>query len=78
VIVSRSTKEWMEGMTKLHVLYTNAAGTVRRFGSDQSGATAIEYAMIAAGVGAFIAATVHGLGSTLKTTFYDKIQGAFP
>jgi pilus assembly protein Flp/PilA len=49
-----------------------------RFGNDESGATAIEYAMIAAGVGAFIAATVMNLGSTLKTTFYDKLSGMFP
>lgn len=49
-----------------------------RFRNDESGATAIEYAMIAAGVGAFIAATVMNLGSTLKTTFYDKLSGMFP
>lgn len=67
----------MEGMTKLHVFYTKATGEMRRFGSDQSGTTAVEYALIAAGVGAFIAATVHGLGSTLKTAFYDKIGSAF-
>ena len=29
-----------------------------RFRADESGATAIEYAMIASGVGAFLAATV--------------------
>jgi Flp pilus assembly pilin Flp len=41
--------------------------------ADNSGATAIEYALVAAGVGAAIAATVFGFGSELKTTFYDKI-----
>jgi Flp pilus assembly pilin Flp len=41
--------------------------------ADDRGATAIEYALIAAGVGAAIAATVFGFGSELKTTFYDKI-----
>ena len=47
---------------------------LRRFlVADNSGATAIEYALIAAGVGAAIAATVFGFGSELKTTFYDKI-----
>ena len=44
-----------------------------RFLADEQGATAIEYAVIAAGVGATIAATVFGFGSSLKTTFYDKI-----
>ena len=50
----------------------------RRFRDDESGATAIEYAMIAAGVGAFIAATVLGMGSQLKTTFYDKLASILP
>jgi pilus assembly protein Flp/PilA len=44
-----------------------------RFAADERGATAIEYALIAAGVGATIAATVFSFGSELKTTFYDKI-----
>ena len=46
---------------------------VRRFHADQSGATAIEYALIAAGIGATIAATVYNMGSTLKTVWWDKI-----
>jgi Flp pilus assembly pilin Flp len=41
--------------------------------ADEHGATAIEYALIACGVGATIAATVFGFGSNLKTVFYDKI-----
>ena len=51
--------------------------TVERFAMDQSGATAIEYAMIASGVGVAIAAIVMSLGSTLKTTFYDKVGNMF-
>jgi len=47
----------------------------RRFRADESGATAIEYALIAAGVGATIAATVYNLGSHIKTTLWDKIGG---
>jgi pilus assembly protein Flp/PilA len=49
-----------------------------RFIADEQGATAIEYAMIAAGVGAFISATVFGVGSGLKTNFYDKLAALFP
>ena len=45
----------------------------RRFVADQQGATAIEYAMIAAGVGGTIAATVWTLGSTLKEVWWDKL-----
>jgi pilus assembly protein Flp/PilA len=44
-----------------------------RFVADERGATAIEYALIAAGVGAAIAATVFSFGSDLKSTFYDRI-----
>jgi len=49
---------------------------IRRFAADASGATAIEYAMIAAGVGATIAATVYNLGSTIEDTLYNKINNA--
>ncbi len=48
-----------------------------RFADDRSGATAIEYAMIAAGVGATIASTVWGLGSALRTSWYDKLAAMF-
>jgi pilus assembly protein Flp/PilA len=40
-----------------------------RFLRDERGATAIEYAMIASGVGVAIAATVMSLGSGVKTLF---------
>lgn len=53
------------------------ARLVRRFRADQNGATAIEYAMIAAGVGATIAATVYNVGGTLKTVWWDKIGNVF-
>ena len=43
------------------------------FISDETGATAIEYGIIAAGVAAAIAAVVFGVGSSVKTTLYDKI-----
>jgi pilus assembly protein Flp/PilA len=40
-----------------------------RFFADQSGATAIEYGLIAAGISLAIIAAVNGLGSTLNTSF---------
>jgi pilus assembly protein Flp/PilA len=46
---------------------------VRRFRVDQSGATAIEYALIAAGIGAAIAAMITNLGTTVKTALWDKV-----
>ena len=39
------------------------------FFSDQSGATAIEYGLIAAGIALAIIAVVNGLGSNLNTQF---------
>jgi pilus assembly protein Flp/PilA len=46
-----------------------------RFVKDQSGATAIEYGLIAAGISVAIIAVVKGLGSNLQTTF-STVSGA--
>jgi pilus assembly protein Flp/PilA len=43
----------------------------KNFWSDQSGATAIEYGLIAAGIALVIIAAVNGIGSTLSTRFGD-------
>jgi len=40
-----------------------------RFWADETGATAIEYGLIAAGISLAIIAVVNGLGSTLNTKF---------
>jgi pilus assembly protein Flp/PilA len=40
-----------------------------KFFSDESGATAIEYGLIAAGIALAIIAVVNGLGTTLNTQF---------
>jgi pilus assembly protein Flp/PilA len=40
-----------------------------KFLSDQSGATAIEYGLIAAGIALAIISVVTGLGSTLNTNY---------
>jgi pilus assembly protein Flp/PilA len=42
---------------------------VTRFLKNESGATAIEYGLIAAGISVAIIAVVQGLGSKLNTTF---------
>jgi len=41
----------------------------REFLADESGATAIEYSLIAAGISVAIIAVVNGLGTKLHTTF---------
>lgn len=48
---------------------------VMRFLQDESGATAIEYGLIAAGVAVAIINVVQGLGSKLKSTF-TTVQNA--
>ncbi|MEA2941065.1 MAG: pilus assembly protein Flp/PilA [Bradyrhizobium sp.] len=45
--------------------------TVLSFLSDESGATAIEYGLIAAGISLAIIAIVNGLGTNLNTKFTD-------
>jgi pilus assembly protein Flp/PilA len=50
----------MEARLKHHLL---------KFMSDESGATAIEYGLIAAGISLAIIAAVNGLGTTLGTNF---------
>jgi pilus assembly protein Flp/PilA len=42
---------------------------IARFVKDQSGATAIEYGLIAAGIALAIIAVVNGLGSNLNNKF---------
>ena len=47
----------------------------KRLLKDESGATAIEYGLIAAGISVAIIATVQGLGSKLNSTF-TSVQNA--
>jgi pilus assembly protein Flp/PilA len=45
--------------------------TFLKFLSDETGATAIEYGLIAAGISLAIIAVVNGLGTNLNTKFTD-------
>lgn len=47
----------------------------RRIAAEENGATAIEYALIAAGVGAAVAATVYSLGTSLNG-LYQSVAAA--
>ena len=42
---------------------------IARFLADESGATAIEYALIAAGISIVIVVAVNGIGDKLNTSF---------
>jgi len=52
---------------------------ISKFVKDESGATAIEYGLIAAGISVAIVTLVFAIGSQLATTFTDiktKLSGA--
>jgi pilus assembly protein Flp/PilA len=51
--------------------------TIRRFARDENGATAIEYAMIAAGIAVAVVATVTALGSSVSAMF-TTVKSAYP
>jgi pilus assembly protein Flp/PilA len=48
---------------------------IARFVKDESGATAIEYGLIAAGIALAIITIVNGLGTQLKNTFTSINSG---
>ena len=49
---------------------------IRRFRADETGATAIEYGLIAAGISVAIVTTVQSLGTQIKTALWDKVGNA--
>lgn len=51
---------------------------VKRFAKDESGATAIEYGLIAAGIALAIISTVQLVGGNLKATFQSVADGVVP
>jgi pilus assembly protein Flp/PilA len=60
---------WKENRTK------RMKDLALKFWSDESGATAIEYGLIAAGIAIAIITAVNNLGSSLNTTF-TTVSGA--
>jgi Flp pilus assembly pilin Flp len=59
-------------MSKYSTLRPTLALMRQRLVKNEEGATAIEYALIASGIGAAIAATVWGFGSALRDV-YQKV-----
>jgi len=51
---------------------------IARFLQDESGATAIEYGLIAAGISIAIITVVNSLGTTLNTTFTSVSNSLAP
>jgi pilus assembly protein Flp/PilA len=68
---SKKSRKGRRSTLPLHLLMLR-----RRMAKDQDGATAIEYALVASGVGAAVAATVWSLGST-TANFYQSLASMF-
>jgi pilus assembly protein Flp/PilA len=56
------------GQPRVHMEFT-MKNMIARFVKDESGATAIEYGLIAAGIALAIIAVVNGLGTNLNAKF---------
>ena len=52
-------------------LYVNLSEKIRKFAADESGVTAIEYGLIAAGIAVAIITAVGLLGTELSNMFDD-------
>jgi Flp pilus assembly pilin Flp len=47
------------------------------FRTDNRGATAIEYSVVAAGIAVAVAATVFNLGAAVRTTLFERLLANF-
>jgi pilus assembly protein Flp/PilA len=65
-------------MMRFTAICSTTARQFSRLLADEGGATAIEYAMIAAGVGAAVAATIYSLGTAVKQNLFQKVSDSFP
>ena len=73
-----ATLEWCTYIYGRHVNTTLEVGVKRillKFCANETGATAIEYALIAAGIALAIITAVNGLGTTLNGT-YSSVNSA--
>ena len=62
-------------MTRLQALCKTTGQQSRRFCANESGATAIEYALIAVGIAVVIVAAVTSIGSSVKGAFTSVSNG---
>ena len=60
---------WTSSDSHVWIMELQMKNLFVRFVKDNSGATAIEYGLIAAGISVAIIAVVNGLGTTLNTKF---------
>jgi pilus assembly protein Flp/PilA len=65
----RQSSPWISSDSHVWIMELPMKNIFVRFVKDNSGATAIEYGLIAAGISVAIIAVVNGLGTKLNTTF---------
>jgi pilus assembly protein Flp/PilA len=63
-------------MARKSIFLSDTRRAAGRFLADERGATAIEYALIACGIGAAIISIVFGLGTTVTNNLYNRIAQA--
>jgi pilus assembly protein Flp/PilA len=64
----------MVAMARKLILLSNTKRAAAGFLADERGATAIEYALIASGIGAAIISIVSGLGNTIVNNLYNNVN----
>ena len=64
-------------MNRIAMICSASVRQIERLLRDERGATAIEYGMIAGGVGVAIAAIVFSLGTSVKANLYQRVLDAF-
>jgi pilus assembly protein Flp/PilA len=65
----RNSAPWISSDSHVWIMELPMKNLFVRFVKDDSGATAIEYGLIAAGISVAIIAVVNGLGTKLNTAF---------
>ena len=60
-------------MARKSTFLANTGRSAGRFLADERGATAIEYALIASGIGAAIVSIVFGVGNTVANGLYTSV-----
>jgi Flp pilus assembly pilin Flp len=63
-------------MSKSLRAHPDASATLKQFGADESGATAVVFCMLVSLISVAISATIFTLGGDIKTMLYDKIGTA--
>jgi len=61
-------------MIRKSTFFSHTRRAFARFLADEHGATAIEYALIASGIGAAVISIVFGLGTTVTNNLYNKVS----